>query len=646
MKGKKQQHKPVAATPATESANTPSDKHFFFGSLIGPALVLLVAAAVPYLPILSHGFLQYDDGETIFYNETVMNPSFGALLKSKIVGMYVPVSAIIYAITYQLGGGKAEAFHLMSIALHAIASILTYVLVRKLQPHAIVAFLTALLFAVHPVKVEPVSWVAAQTTIVFSLFYLASLIAWVNFRQAKGAWWQWASLGFFLLAGLSKSAAVTLPLLLPVLDWYLGVHKEKFNPRNYLYLLPFLAIAVALGLYTFVTREQSGAAIAVANTQYNLFDRILMAAHTLLFYPYKMLLPLALTINYPMSKENGAWPWHYFAALPVLLGILYYLYTLLRKGEKMAALSLLLYLLPLSIMLPLVSVGTAELRSDRYLYIPSIGFFMGLTYLTHRFFPRWHAYAWAVVAIAFAYLTFEQSKTWKDDASVFRNCVERYPNSAICNCNLAYGELLKRDFNNSIEHYTRSLELDENCVECYNGRGQAYLFTDKIEPALADFTKAIEGGVVTPKLFLNRGICLVKLNRPAEAVPDLSRSLELEPKAPDAWYFRAAAQEKLGKKAEAVSDYSKSIELNPNYLEALVNRGVLQYSLGNYQAAIQDYERAAQIAAPGVKPMILTNLANTWMQLGDRQKALQNVEAALAINPNYTRAQQTKAALQ
>jgi tetratricopeptide (TPR) repeat protein len=635
---------PAAPAAPLAGPTAPTAAPWWQNPLLQGALIF-VAALLAFWPALQNGFLSFDDGETIYYNKTIQNPTLSGLLTARIVGMYVPVSAMLYALVYQLAGESAYAFHAASLLLHAVASVLGFVLLRRLALPDAVAFFAALVAAVHPIKAEPVCWVAAQTTLVFSVFYLAALISWVNFRRLGQPRWRWGALLFFLLAALSKSAAITLPLLLPVLDWYLGVHERRIRLKNYAYLLPFFAVSVALGFYTFVTRAAHGAEIAVNNTQYNLLDRLLMVGQTLLFYPFKMLFPLQLSVNYPMFKTDGAWSWDYYAALPVLAVLGWLLLKNARKQPEWL-LSAALYLLPLSIMLPFFSVGSFEMKNDRYMYLPALGFFLALVWATHRLAPRLVPLLWGLLALLFAFLAQRQCAVWKNDQTCFQHCVDLYPESTICNCNVAYGALLNRDFESSIRYYTRTLAMDSTYYECYNGRGQAYLNTRRIPEALQDFSKSIQIGFATPKLFLNHGKCLVMLNRPAEALPSLNRSLELEPQAAETHYFRAVAREKTGDPAAAIEDYGNAIRLNPNYVEALVNRAQLHYQAGVFDRALADNSAALAVAAPAVQPMILANRANAYLQSGRLAEALADAERALQLNPNYARAQQTRAAVQ
>jgi tetratricopeptide (TPR) repeat protein len=247
--------------------------------------------------------------------------------------------------------------------------------------------------------------------------------------------------------------------------------------------------------------------------------------------------------------------------------------------------------------------------------------------------------------VLLGFLAIKQTSVWEDGVKLFENCTEKTPESSLCQCNLAYNQLLSNDFQSSVRHYTDALEYDPNTVEAYNGRGQAYFQLRKFPEALADFSKAIEAGIVTPKLFLNRGKCLVILNRAAEAMPDLNRSIELEPKSPEAFYFRGLADEKEGNLEKAISDYGQAIKLNPNYVEAMVNRGLLLAKSTRYAEAVDDYSAAFAISAPQVQPMILNNRAFSLLKSGKLDEALKDANKALEINPNYPFAYNTRAAI-
>ncbi len=634
--------KPAQQADAAKATVRPAGSGLsFFDHAWLPIVALLAATAAVYYGSLGNDFVAFDDDKSIWYNQNLKNPSFKGIFGEQLVGMYVPMTSLLYTFIYQVFGEKAGAFHVAGLLVHLLNVVLAYKLVLRIQHRTWAAFFVALMFGVHPMLAEAVSWVSALSTLMFSCFYLVTLHVFWSFLEGKGSKYYWLALLTFLMAGMSKSAAATLPLMLVALDWW---RNGKLNFHTFLSKWPFFLISAGLIVLTFLTRSAEGHDIG-GMASFTAVDRVFMVSQTLFFYPVKLLLPFDYSILYPFSKLDGAWRADYYLAVPALLVLAWWIIKNWHR-QRETILGIGMYVLPLCLMLPIVSVGTAEMRNDRYAYLPSLGIFLLLMLLVEKIkWPMVRYGLLSAIAVLFAVQTMKQSMVWKNGTALFKNCVDKTPDAALCQCNLGYSELLATKFEKSIDHYSKALELDKTYVEAYNGRGQAYLNVNKIPEALGDFTKAIEAGIVTPKLYFNRGKCLAMLSRFSEALPDLSRSLELEPKAPETWYFRAFANDRSGNPAQAISDYGKAIELNPNYVEALVNRGLLHYNDKNFKASLADYSAALNIAAPGIKPMILTNRANSYYSTGAFKEALADVNQALALDPKYERAIQSRAAI-
>ncbi|HLP93193.1 MAG TPA: tetratricopeptide repeat protein [Saprospiraceae bacterium] len=633
----KQPQRPEKPEESSVAESTPVSGGFQFEPAWLWAVVLTVVTVMAYYLSLDNGFMVFDDDKAIRYNNLIKNPTFRGLFMANNLGMYAPITWCGYALVYALAGESASAFHTFSLLLHIGCVLSVFTLMRMLQSRAEVAFFTALLFALHPMQVEATSWIAGQSALTFSLFYLLSLMAYVQWQNSQRALFFGLSIVAFLLSVLSKSAAVTLPVLLLALDWY---KNGTVTLKNVLAKAPYFVVSLIFGLYTFSTREAEGHDLVVSSSAYNLFDRFLMVCHSLLFYPVKLLLPFKLSIFYPMQKTDGVWSIDYYLA-PLALAAIGWAAWKYGRRDRVIGLAALWYLIPLAVMLPYVSVGTFEMRSDRYVYISSVGFFLLLVYLAQRIPAEIRRGALIGMALLFGFLTLERSQVWNNEVSVFRDCVDKYPDAPLCNCNLAYGELLNLEFEPSVQHYTKALALDPSYVEAYNGRGQAYFQLKKFPEAFSDFDNAIKAGIVTPKLFLNRGKCHVILSRPAEAIPDLAKSLELEPRNPETWYFKAVAEGKTGDLAGALKDYSKAIELNPQYVEALVNRGLMYFNEQKFDEAIADYT-----AALAVRPDIIiarNNRAMAYLSKGMLNEALADVNKSIEAQSNYPKSYETRA---
>ncbi len=636
-KHKNKRPAPPPPSPPAPPAAEPQQEHRKFQRLLPLGLALLAAAV--YAFSVKNGFVFFDDDKAILYNSALKNPSLGKFFSGQNLGMYAPMSWIAYWLGSAISGTDAWGYHLLGLLLHALNSALVFTILYRLFRRQWPAVFAAALFAVHPVQVEAVSWAAALSTVLFSSFYLLSFLAYLNWKRRPVPMHYSLALLAFALACLSKSAAVTLPLVLLAADAFEG---NRWDWKFLWNKAPFFAFSLFFGAYTFVTRAQEGHDIEASSSVFSALDRFWMVSQTLLFYPVKILAPLGFSVAYPFVKSGGSWPWHYYVAPLALAGLAALVWLKFRQNREVL-LALALYLLPLTVMLPFRTVGSFELRSDRYVYLSCIGLFLVLALALERLKPLARLGILAVLVVALGGLAVQQTRVWKDGIALFTNCVKKTPQAALCQCNLAYSELLSFRFDDAVAHYSAALSSDPSTVEAYNGRGQAYFQLKKIPEALDDFTKAIEAGLVSPKLFLNRGKCLVMLNRPQEALPNLNRSLELEPNAPEAYFFRAVVQEKTGAPDRAEADYSRAYALNPEYLEALVNRALVRMNKGALQEAIADYTQAISLRPNLV--MLYNNRGYAHFKNGQIEQALQDVNQAIALDPNYARAYQTRAVI-
>lgn len=597
-----------------------------------PELLVGLAAVLVFGASTFNDFVFFDDDKAILYNRALQNPSLGKFFSGQNLGMYAPMTWIAYWVGQGISDKEAWGYHLLGVLLHVFNAMLVFGILKQLTGRLWPAFAAGLLFAVHPVQAEAVCWAAALSTVLFATFYLLSLAAYLraNTTPTLSYGWLGLSLAAFLAACLAKSAAVTLPLVLIAVDLY---RNRILNGNFWLSKIPYLILSVLFGLYTFSTRAAEGHDIAAASSAFTAIDRFWMISQTILFYPVKILLPfLGYSVAYPFVKTGGSWPIIYYLSPLILLGLGAFLYLKGRQYPNVL-LGVALYFLPLTVMLPFRTVGSFELRSDRYVYFSCVGLFFMAGLLLEKAAPNLRSGILLAAAAILGFFGFQQSQIWANGVALFQNCVDRTPESSLCQCNLGYNALITSDFKTSIKHYSEALRFEPNTVEAYSGRGQAYLQEQQIPEALEDFNKAIQGGLSSPKLFMNRGKCLVMLNRPAEALPDLSKSLELEPKSPETYFFRGSAYEKTGDFDRAIQDYGQAIQQQPDYVEALGNRGFLYIKKEQLPEAIADYSAAIKIS-PNI-PLLYNNRANAYLKLGQLDPALADVNKAIALNPNY-----------
>lgn len=498
-------------------------------------------AFVLFLTGIGNDMVSMDDHTATFNNPAVtdFNPFIGSNL-----GMFAPVTWMGYALAYAIRGEAATGlFHLFSALVHAVNALLVFRLFRRLGSTPTVALVVSLFFAIHPLQVEAVAWIAAFSTPLFALFSLLAMNYYVRHTEettmGKNYWF---AVALFVLACLAKSAAVSLPLTLLAIDWWL---KRPLSQRTWLEKVPFFIVALGFGALTLVTRTQAGFGDTPAN--FNLLDRVLMICHTLVFYWTKLLAPLGLSIWYPFVKSQGVWPWTYYAAPVVLLGSLWLAWRS-RRTLPVIWFGVLFYLSNVFLALPYATFGTFELRSDRYNYLAGLGFFFILASLPDLFRakrPSWVGPTWGtltVLGLLWLILAGIRVTDWKNTLTLIDKAIatsgdnfgKAYLWRGMHNGDNNQGKEALNDFN-------RAITINPALTEAYKYRGGMLGFAKRYGESVADLTKYLEKNPNDAEQYYNRGLSLINLQQVPLAIGDFNKTLEIKPDFARAYRARGNA---------------------------------------------------------------------------------------------------------
>jgi len=537
--------------PSRQPAATP-DKQWY-------GYLPVAAAIVLFLTGLHNALTGIDDHSATTDNPAVTAFTLQAVFSQFNLGMYAPFTWIFYAIAHGLGGENPVWYHLFSLIAHAASTWLVFRLMIRLGQSEQVAALVAFIFAVHPMQVESVSWVAAFSTPLFSLFYLLALNRYLRYADAPdtGRRHYFAALGFFVAACLAKSSAVSLPLTLLVLDWW---KRPALSVRQRLPgYLPFFAIALGFGILTVYGRSVSGEGISTFE-EYNLLDRFLMANYALVSYLGNFLAPFHLSNFYTFEKTDGGWAAAYYLA-PVLVAGTLALAWIKRSSLPFPAQGLGFYLTVIALSLPWITVGTFELFADHYNYLGIIG----LAYVAVRgvFFlkDKFATVSGLIGALAIVWLVllagrcFVQIKTWKDTLTVMNNAVEQgntFHGKVYFWRAVEHGDLGQMD--QAVEDFNRAIETNPEIQDAYKFRGSIYAQRRDFARALPDLQKYLEHDPNDAVSWFNIGMIQLEQSHPAEAVSAFTNSLRVRPNAIMALENRARAYQMLGDAAGAEAD--------------------------------------------------------------------------------------------
>ena len=432
-------------------------------SLKGTWIVLLTLAVVTigvYSVSFFNGFVLDDEIIIVKNSPTPRLSNIGTVLFSPdlIKPYYRPLNRATYLLDYWIFGMSPMWFHAVNIFIHLLNVILLYATGARILKNRGAAFVAALLFAVHPVNSEAVNFISARNTLLSLFFYLAFFLAFMHARE-KGARWPLFSAFLFFCGLLSKETSFMLIALIALytLVPLPGAVSEK-GRMNLLSILPYLFFA---GVY-FVMRIYSlHGMMGISIPDVGLLSRLARNYHIIPQYIALLVFPTDLTVCHTIPEADLFSPFWFF---PVWVALFVAIWFIIRSRNKAALFGLAWYAmnyLPISNIVPIPS----EPMTERFLYLPAVGFFLlvgaGITRLFNL--QRARRPAWgiiAVIAIALAMVTIHRNLDWKDGYSLFASAVKNNPASSEAHYNLGTAIREKGDLSTARQEWETALKLN------------------------------------------------------------------------------------------------------------------------------------------------------------------------------------------
>ena len=632
-------------------------------------LVIALLTISVFLPALQNDFVNWDDPEYVYENPYIKSIDltfFKWALSSFHAANWHPLTWLSHALDYAVWGLDPMGHHLTSIVLHGLNTFLVIILVIRIifisrpdkEGSALAAgIVTGLLFGLHPLHVESVAWISERKDVLCAFFILLSILAYLRYASPRYYHsWERAgektgrtnyifSLVFFVMALMSKPMAVTLPVILIILDFY---PLERLSIRcaltSHLKVLmekiPFLVLSLALAVITVITHEEAG---SMSSVNFEILgDRIIVAIRALSFYLLKILWPTDLAPFYPYPRDISFFTIEYFGAF--LLATCITVFCLLSwKRQKVFATAWAYYIVILLPVLGIVASG-GQAAADRYTYLPSIGPFIliglgaGLIYEravsgTGLIFSlrKYLLIPLILVTCLLSVMTVKQIKIWKDSMTLWNRQLELHSfYIAYNNRGNVYSNLDK--YQKALADYNKAIEMYPERVLAYNNRGNAYSELEKYQEAIADFDKAIELKPASD-LHNNRGNVYSKIEENENAIADYNKAIELDPYYASAYNNRGNVYLRLEKYQRAIADFDKAIELRPDIALLYNNRGNVYSKIEENKNAIADYNKAIELDP--YYASVYTARGDVYLRLEKYQRAIVDFDRAIELNPNF-----------
>src|SRR5438128_2120317 len=516
-------------------------------------LVIAFSTFAAFLPALQNQFVSWDDAENFLDNPHYRGLGWTHLrwMWTTHLGHYIPLTWMTLGLDYLLWGMNPVGYHLTNLLLHAANAVVFFFVVRRLltralpgpseRGHALAvsAGFAALVFAIHPLRVESVAWVTERRDVLSGLFYLSAILMYLRACEGEERGRRWYSLAVatFVLALLSKSMVVNLPIVLLILDVYplrrlggaIGWWSEPAR-RVYVEKIPFVLLAAAASAIAVMAQSSVHAAASLA--QLSLPGRLVVSAYGLGFYLWKMVVPVNLSPLYELPRTMDPVAPPFILSYALVLAITAIVLALRRPVPGLLA-AWLAYVVVLSPVLGILQSGP-QIAADRYTYLAGLGWasLAGAGLLsTWRRWPPFVLTGLAVVLLSgLGTLTWNQVEVWHDSEKLWTHALAIDPKTSMAQFGL--GRVLADQGKpaEAIEHYLLAVQMRANSADAHN----------------------------------NWGVVLGQQGRLADAVEHFQQALRLKPDFAEAhnnWGFALAQQ---GKRAEAIEHYRHALRLNPD----------------------------------------------------------------------------------
>jgi len=529
--------------------------------LILPPILILMITALLYSNSVFNDFLSFDDKAYIIDNHFIRDFSLKGIkiiFSTFYFANYHPFTTLVYLFEYKLFALNPLPYHLLNVLLHLLNTWLVFRLAETLSGKKTVAIIVALLFAIHPMQVETVAWVSELKNLMYSLFYLLALLYYLRYLKSglKRKYFYYVLLLFFASL-LSKSAAVTLPVTLMILDFYKG---RKINKQLFLEKIPFLILSIFFGILTIISQRQNFyGSIAYNGLIFHTysFNGMFINSFCILFYIFLLIFPFKLSAIHPFPQiVNGLLPWQYYTSF-ALLSLIFWLITKKGKYRKELIFGFSFYLITISVMLQFFSFGSS-LVSERYIYLSSFGLFYIFAQWLSDMLKIYSDYIVIILfgtSIIFFIISWKRINIWKNNSIFFNDLVNKNP-----------------DYPNA-----------------YLFRGDIETKQGNFNSAIADYSEAIRLNINTENVFYNRGCVYMKTGNDKLALDDFKKALFLNPRMADCYNNMGWIEDKSGQAKLALYNYDKAIMLDPKFVKAYYNRANLKGTKGDYNGALSDY---------------------------------------------------------
>ena len=609
--------------------------------------IICLATFFCFTPSLQNQFTNWDDDYYVTndpYIKALTPHNLYVIFTEDITkNNYHPLCMLSLAINYHFSQLNPEPYYLTNIIIHILNVILVFFLALTLCTRLkvdefgklFIAGFSALLFGIHPMHVESVSWIAERKDVLYAFFYLCGLLGYLSYLSTDKAKWYWITFLLFVASCLSKPMAVVFPLSLLCIDFLL--HRQ-LNKKLVLEKTVFFVFSLICGSMAFYTQNKTGAIADFGIL--TIAERIMYAAYGYVMYMAKVFNPTYLSTFYPYPYRylNGNLPIIYYAAPYIALGVPAILIYLAYKGSsayfRVVGFGFAFFTANVIFVLQFISVGAA-IMADRYSYVAYTGLFFMISYFFYEIIRRAPAMKTALIILlllptaCLAYLCHERTYVWHDSKTLLSDAIEKYPYRALLSYKWLGNYYAERgEADSALVYYGILAQLHAADAKVYENMGN--MFNRK-----QDYKNAMDAFEMSSQLrdkHGSKGGMAPATNQ--VIVPQSAKSMagqKLDPEVEKKVAVKGFDFLQNKQYDAALEQYNVLIDLNPSNPYYYFYRGVAQFSKGITDKAITDWSTAVRFNVKEVQQSASYNLSVAYDTLNKDSMAVYYMEMAQGL---------------
>ena len=622
------------------------------------SVIVAVATTLVFMPAIGFEFVNWDDNRYLFDNNGLVSDGLTAknvmrALTETTFYNWAPLTILSYQCDATLFGMKPWGFHLTNVIIHAGAAALLFQSLLRMTGRIGLSAASSALFAVHPLRVESVAWVAERKDVLSVLFLMLSLLAYDAYCR-RPSWGRYSAvLGAMLMSLLAKATLVTLPVLLLLLDvWPLrrlalpgiGDHVSGSDANDGRYQsrsatavigekLPLFGLSL---LFSVVTLWTQAPVIAAGTAMPLMAVRVPNAVVATGWYLRALVLPFGLHPAYLHPGYDGrpAWLVAVSAALVCLVGIVAWVG---RHRQPWGVVGLAWFLVALAPMSGIVGQQGYLSHADRFTYIPHIGLIVAVVWAGDALRrslaapPAWGIVGLGLVIGACILQTERQLPYWRDSYSLWSHtlALDARSNNWIAHNNFGFVLAERGQIEEAMAHYRQAVDINPLYDEVHYNLANALARRGELDEAVACYLKALAIRPDDCEIHNNLGLALTARGQGDDAITHFRKALEIKPSYVDALNNLGLALAGRGRIEESIALYRQALSIRPNHAESRTNLGNALANAGQIDEAIGQYRTVLELKPDHVEAHY--NLGSALVVGGRREEALQHYRRALAL---------------